>query len=428
MTTYQEIYNEIKKQAYFDNHRRVLIAVSGGVDSMNLLHFLHLFQEDLQISIGIVHINHKQRIESEIEEDYLRQWANNHSVPIYISHFEGIFSEKAARDWRYHFCRKIMQNEQYSALVTAHHLDDQAETILMRLIRGSRLRHLSGIKPVQPFGNGQLIRPFLSFSKGDLPNIFHFEDTSNEETTVFRNRVRNQYLPLLEKENPQLVQSLSQLAIENQLLFQAFTELTTKITITHLAEFRAQTASVQYFLLQDYLENFPDLQLKKSQFNQLLHLLQKANQGNYPLKNSYYLLINQSSFNITKIIPETEFLNDQKVIKYGNAIWYRNHHFLFTTEDLAHKDQKSIPIYSLSPIILRHRQAGDRLSFGNFSKKLRRLFIDDKLSIAERQNAIVGEQDGEIIFVLVGDKTYLRKACKHDIMLAKLYIDKLEKR
>lgn len=138
-------------------------------------------------------------------------------------------------------------------------------------------------------------------------------------------------------------------------------------------------------------------------------------------------MINQSSFNITKIIPETEFLNDQKVIKYGNAIWYRNHHFLFTTEDLAHKDQKSIPIYSLSPIILRHRQAGDRLSFGNFSKKLRRLFIDDKLSIAERQNAIVGEQDGEIIFVLVGDKTYLRKACKHDIMLAKLYIDKLEK-
>ncbi|WP_032460743.1 tRNA lysidine(34) synthetase TilS, partial [Streptococcus pyogenes] len=181
--------------------------------------------------------------------------------------------------------------------------------------------------------------------------------------------------PLLEKENQQLVQSLSQLAIENQLLFQAFTELTTKITITHLAEFRAQTASVQYFLLQDYLENFPDLQLKKSQFNQLLHLLQKANQGNYPLKNGYYLLINQSSFNITKIIPETEFLNDQKVIKYGNAIWYRNHHFLFTTEDLAHKDQKSIPIYSLSPIIIRHRQAGDRLSFGNFSKKLRRLFI-----------------------------------------------------
>lgn len=61
---------------------------------MNLLHFLHLFQEDLQISIGIAHINHKQRIESEIEEDYLRQWANNHSVPIYISHFEGIFLKK----------------------------------------------------------------------------------------------------------------------------------------------------------------------------------------------------------------------------------------------------------------------------------------------------------------------------------------------
>ncbi|HEQ5426940.1 TPA: tRNA(Ile)-lysidine synthetase, partial [Streptococcus pyogenes] len=62
-----------------------------------------------------------------------------------------------------------------------------------------------------------------------------------------------------------------------------------------------------------------------------------------------------------------------------------------------------------------------------FSKKIRRLFIDEKFTIAERQNAIIGEQDEQIIFVLIGNKTYLRKACKHDIMLAKLYIDKLEK-
>ena len=235
--TYQEIYNEIQKQAYFDKHHRVLIAVSGGVDSMNLLHFLHLYQEDFQIRIGIAHVNHKQRAESDMEETYLRAWAQDHNIPIYISYFEGKFSEKAARDWRYKFFQKIMKREGYSALVTAHHLDDQAETIMMRLIRGSRLRHLSGIKSIQSFGTGQLIRPFLSFSKTDLPKIFHFEDTSNEKTDFLRNRIRKNYLPLLNQENPQFVQGLNQLAFENNLLFQAFTALTSKITVTNLVEF-----------------------------------------------------------------------------------------------------------------------------------------------------------------------------------------------
>ncbi|WP_332059199.1 tRNA lysidine(34) synthetase TilS [Streptococcus canis] len=428
MMTYQEIYNETQKQAYFDKHHRVLIAVSGGVDSMNLLHFLHLYQEDFQIRIGIAHVNHKQRAESDMEETYLRAWAQDHNIPIYISYFEGKFSEKAARDWRYKFFQKIMKREGYSALVTAHHLDDQAETIMMRLIRGSRLRHLSGIKSVQSFGTGQLIRPFLSFSKTDLPKIFHFEDTSNEKTDFLRNRIRKNYLPLLNQENPQFVQGLNQLAFENNLLFQAFTALTSKITVTNLVEFHNQPISVQYFLLQNYLENFPDLHVKKSQFKQLLHLIQTAKQGYYPLKSGYYLLLDQLSFKIDKILPETEFIEVEKVLKYNNVLQYRDYRFRFTEEDSQPPNQIGIPLYHLSPITLRKRQKGDRISFGHFSKKLRRLFIDGKFSIADRQKAIIGEQEGKIIFVLIGDKTYLRKACKHDIMLAKLYIDKLEKR
>lgn len=75
--TYQHIYNIIKKKAYFDAHQAVLIAVSGGVDSMNLLHFLHAFQAELQIRIGIAHVNHKQRPESDDEEAYLRSWAKS---------------------------------------------------------------------------------------------------------------------------------------------------------------------------------------------------------------------------------------------------------------------------------------------------------------------------------------------------------------
>ena len=172
---YEKIYKEVKKESYFLNHKKVLIAVSGGVDSMNLLHFLYLYREKLTIEIGIAHINHKQRPESDAEECYLRQWAKEHSIPIEVSYFSGVFSEKTAREFRYRFFENIMEEKNYDALVTAHHADDQAETILMRLLRGSRLRHLSGITAVQPFSHGKLIRPFLTISKSDLPDIFHFD-------------------------------------------------------------------------------------------------------------------------------------------------------------------------------------------------------------------------------------------------------------
>ncbi|HHK0719031.1 TPA: tRNA(Ile)-lysidine synthetase, partial [Streptococcus pyogenes] len=94
-------------------------------------------------------------------------------------------------------------------------------------------------------------------------------------------RVRNNYLPLLKQENPRFIQGLNQLALENSLLFQAFKELTNHITTTDLTEFNEQSKSIQHFLLQDYLEGFPDLDLKKSQFTQLLQIIQTAKQGYY---------------------------------------------------------------------------------------------------------------------------------------------------
>ena len=100
-----------------------------------------------------------------------------------------------------------MQEGHYTALVTAHHADDQAETVFMRLLRGARLRHLSGMKAVQSFACGELIRPLLTFRKSDFPDIQHFEDSSNFQNDYLRNRIRNLYLPDLEKKNPQFKDS-----------------------------------------------------------------------------------------------------------------------------------------------------------------------------------------------------------------------------
>ena len=155
----QQFLKHCKEQDYFQNHKKVLLAISGGLDSMTLLDLLYDSQSELQIELVLAHVNHKQRLESEYEEKELKKIAKKLSVKIVTSSFSGVFSEKAARDFRYQFFRKIMQEENCSALVTAHHADDQAETILMRILRGSRLRYVYGIQVRQQFGSGELISP-----------------------------------------------------------------------------------------------------------------------------------------------------------------------------------------------------------------------------------------------------------------------------
>ncbi|SFG32640.1 tRNA lysidine(34) synthetase TilS [Streptococcus equinus] len=420
---YDKLVKEIQKKAYFAKHKKVLIAVSGGVDSMNLLHFLYIYRKKLDIEIGIAHVNHKQRVESDTEENYLRDWAKEHQVPIYVSYFSGNFSEKTARDFRYHFFKQIMNEQNYTALVTAHHADDQAETIFMRLLRGSRLRHLSGIQAVSPFANGELIRPFLDYFKKDLPDVFHFEDDSNQSLEFLRNRIRNRYIPILEEENPKFKQGLRQLGEESEQLFQAFQDLTQNIDVTNCSQFLSQSQAVQTILLQNYLENYPDLQVTRGQFEEILQTLRTKSNAKYHIKSDYWLVKDYDAFQIKKISPKTDRELDQKMIDYSSIVNYGQYRFQFVS-----KDKEGIALYSLSPVLLRRRQEGDRIDFGKFSKKLRRLFIDEKIPSQERADAIIGEQDGKIIFVLVADKTYLRKPSKHDIMEGKLYIEKIRNR
>lgn len=418
---YQEILKQVQKAGYFDNHDKVLVAVSGGVDSMNLLHFLHSFQTQLKIEIAIAHVNHQQRQASVEEEAYLRNWASENGVPIFVAYFEGHFTEKNARDFRYAFFRKIMKENGYTALVTGHHADDQAETILMRLIRGSRLRHLRGIRAVQSIAEGDIIRPFLHLKKSDLADIFHFVDASNQEKTYFRNRVRHDYLPQLVAENPKFIEQSGQLSQEIATLFEALGQLTRDIDVTDREKFLKQSPAVQYYLLQAYLENFPDLQVSKEQFEQILHLIITKSHYQHSLKSGYQLILSKDEIHISKISPRTDEQVTEKVLEYGSIQNFAGYQFTFPSPcDM----ENTIFLSGSSPILLRHRRDGDRIELGTFSKKISRLFIDDKLSLEERSQAIIGEQDGHIIFVVTRNKTYLRKSFKNDIIKVGLYIQK----
>ena len=422
----QDFLNHFLQKEYFKKHSKVLLALSGGLDSMFLFQLLSTYQKELGIELILAHVNHKQRRESDWEENELRRLADVAGLPIYITSFSGDFSEARAREFRYDFFRKIMKEVGATALVTAHHADDQVETILMRLIRGSRLRHLTGIKESQVVDDIEIIRPLLHFHKKDFPPIFHFEDQTNRENSYFRNRIRNRYLPELEKENPRIRTALLNLGSEISDYQAAITELSEQIDVEDLNELFAYSKQTQGVLLQNYLNQFPDLNLTKSQFDEVRQILARKSQYRHPLKNGYELIKEYHHFRVCKISPQADEKEDELVLHYQNQVQHKGYLFSFGIPIEGDAVQK-IMVSRETSVHIRYRKPGDVLLINGHRKKLRRLFIDLKIPIEKRETTPIIEQFGEIVSILGIAISDLSKNTKNDIMNTVLYIEKIDR-
>ena len=193
----------------------VICAVSGGADSVALLFALYLLKEKLAIRLEAAHFNHHLRgEESNRDEAFVRKLCDQFDIPLHVGGAQvqpgkkGL--EAAARDARYVFLRTLN-----GKVATAHTADDNAETILMRLIQGTGLKGLGGITPVQ----GSVIRPMLRITRQEVEAFLeewclqHVEDSSNGEDAFLRNRIRHHVMPLLAAENPKIAENLSQMAL-----------------------------------------------------------------------------------------------------------------------------------------------------------------------------------------------------------------------
>lgn len=201
---------------------RVLCAVSGGADSMYLLCRLLEGANRGGYQVGAAHFHHGIREASNQEETFVRAWCEQHQVPLHVGHGNvpgaaartGRGVEETARALRYEFLYDTARREGYTLIATGHHAGDQAETVLMHLIRGSGLKGLRGIVPRQ----GMLIRPMLGVTRGQVEDYLrrhqvpHVEDESNADPAYTRNRVRHEVLPLLCELNPQAVHHIAQAA------------------------------------------------------------------------------------------------------------------------------------------------------------------------------------------------------------------------
>jgi len=198
-----------------------VLAVSGGVDSMVLLEQFIQLQKKYPIIITVVHIHHHLRKESDEEEVMVREFCRKRNLSVDVYHWEEGSSqnsgiEEKARQFRYEKLKESQQKHHASYVVLAHHADDQAETVLMKLTRGSTLEGIAGMKPIRPFGEGYLIRPFLTVDKkalyeyASIHQILYSEDTTNQSVAYTRNRFRQEMIPLFKKENPKFNQKIQE--------------------------------------------------------------------------------------------------------------------------------------------------------------------------------------------------------------------------
>lgn len=202
--------------------KRLLLAVSGGLDSICLAHYFIKNREALGIEwLGIAHVHHGLRVgTADRDAAFVEAFAKSHDIPFFLKKLDGDALKSAegsleenARDARYKALQEAAEN--CDAIVTAHHAGDQAETMYMRLRRGTTLAGLKGIQEVR----GNIYRPFLNVTRAELlayareNNLEWCEDESNSDVKFARNKVRHEFLPQLEKECPGAAMQLCRIAL-----------------------------------------------------------------------------------------------------------------------------------------------------------------------------------------------------------------------
>ncbi|HON85478.1 MAG TPA: tRNA lysidine(34) synthetase TilS [Syntrophorhabdaceae bacterium] len=208
-----KIEKVIKEHRLINEGDNVLVGVSGGIDSVVLLHILLKISEKKGFNVAIAHVNHQLRgSESDRDETFVKGLADRWHIPFYSGRFDvqaysrekNLSIQHGARDIRYAFFNETAQRYGYNRIAIAHNLDDQIETFLLRLIKGSGLRGLSSI----PMARDRIIRPLLYTYRSEIEgyaeknSIPHVEDSSNEKTYYERNYIRKNIIPLMEGLNP----------------------------------------------------------------------------------------------------------------------------------------------------------------------------------------------------------------------------------
>lgn len=423
----------------------VLLAVSGGVDSMALLDAFSKLPAEERPNFAVLHVQHHLRKEAEEDCELIQDFCSTRKIPFYVQHWEKQLHpdsniEATARDFRYQFFAKKMKDLLATVLLTAHHADDQIETILMRLTRGSTLSGIAGIKKERAFGSGKLIRPLLNIQKEELYEycqkyqVPYTEDATNEKNEFTRNRFRNEIIPLIKKENKKTAQHFNEFSEELQALlevakpvvqeaFESCFQQKKDVWSLEISLFLKYTQAMRYLLLSYFLQEQwlqVGISFRKSHVVDILDMIEgstpqatlNVSNGNVERRYGVLYFKKNNVSNIEKSNEKKLFqtyleeidLNEWLELPFNGKIGL----FLYNEAILTHLSFPStlwvwIDEEISYPLLVRYWQAGDRIRMNKeapFTKKVSRIFIDQKVPQEKRRTAIiVTDANGEILWI-----------------------------
>ncbi|MCX5700223.1 MAG: tRNA lysidine(34) synthetase TilS [Candidatus Omnitrophica bacterium] len=262
------VKNTIKRNLLIKQGDKILVGVSGGADSVCLLYLLKSLSKEFNLKLAIAHLDHMLRKDSALDAEFVRKLGLKLSIPVTIGKIDiknlGAkgSTEEIARDARLKFLFETAKKIKADKIALAHNLDDQAETLLMRLIRGSGLFGLSGILPMKIIQGNKIIRPLIEVPRTEIDKYLKIRkiksrlDKTNLEDIYLRNRLRNKLLPMLKKEyNPQITQALSNLAQSSSLDYDFLSRYSAKLIkekfgSINLVKFRRLHPAIQRMILR----------------------------------------------------------------------------------------------------------------------------------------------------------------------------------
>ncbi len=365
-----------RQYALMEEGDTVICALSGGADSVALLFALYLLKDKLGITLEAAHFNHHLRgEESDRDETFAAQLCDRYDIPLHrgsgtvVPGKKGL--EAAARDARYGYFRTLE-----GKIATAHTADDNAETVLMHLVRGTGLKGLGGIAPK----SGNLIRPMLTVTRQEVEGFLeewclsHITDSSNEGDAFLRNRLRHHVMPLLKQENPQLAQNVSAMALRLRQDESCLAQMS-QIPEMDVEILRKMHPALRSRALENFLKRSGVREPEASHIAQAesLVLSDKPSAfarfpGGITIARNYDVLVVQSQ----QTAPEAAELPVPGSVLWGD---YRI---------TASETGEGLRIYSQGSVTVRSRQSGDAIRLSGGTKTLKKLFVDRKIPASER--------------------------------------------
>ena len=419
-----------------DKNTSLVVACSGGPDSMCLLDLVTKLKDELNLNIIVAHVNHKLRSESEEEAKMVENYSTENNLIFELleitDYINGNFSEEDARKRRYKFFNEVIEKYHATALLTAHHGDDLIETILMRLTRGSNLSGYIGIKEISQNENYKTLRPLLSVTKDEIinylkeNNVPYRLDKTNQELKHTRNRYRHVVLPFLKKENPKVHEKylkFSKELIEYDNFVNTYINdnkfiVDNSIVINKVS---GQTDFIKRKCLELLIKDIQSkdyFDISDEQTNNLMKLYNQSNKSidlnnNYIGTNGYGKIFIKKKEN--KVLNEIIFDKDTLLEDF---ILYYNSPDGDNSNSCIYLDTSEI----MMPLRIRSLLPGDKIKVKNLngSKKISDIFIDSKVPKDKRSTyPILVDSQNTVLWVPNLKKSQFSKdkSQKYDIII-----------